>query len=306
MPSVGTLAVGKPSSRPRSVAADHDAADGVGAAQRLGGAGHVAGRQAGADVRRRPDHRTAVQRDPLGVEPVRRRRTRCSVATSPAALLPNRKLAPTTTAAACTASTSTRWANSSGRPRGHVAVERQRQDVVGARLRQQPGPDLDRGQLGRRVLGPQHRHRVRVEGDRHDRQAPRWSAISRARASTCWWPRWTPSKLPITTTDGPRSAGTSSSERQICTATTLGLRRRRPRDGRAPRAARRGRGTRRRARRPRSARRAVRRAGGRPGRRRPRPRRGRPTGTPPARRRRSAAASKSSASWSRVRATSRP
>src|SRR5262245_54457892 len=43
------------------------------------------------------------------------------------------------------------------------------------------------------------------------------SATARARDTTRWWPRWTPSKLPITTAVRPRSAGTSSSERQICT-----------------------------------------------------------------------------------------
>ena len=38
-------------------------------------------------------------------------------------------------------------------------------------------------------------------------------ATSRARASTCWWPRCTPSKLPIVTTVRPRSSGTSSADR---------------------------------------------------------------------------------------------
>ena len=47
---------------------------------------------------------------------------------------------------------------------------------------------------------------------------PRASASSRARAITARWPRWTPSKLPMVTTERPRSAGTSSSERQMCTA----------------------------------------------------------------------------------------
>src|SRR3546814_20861119 len=47
------------------------------------------------------------------------------------------------------------------------------------------------------------------------------SATSRARRTTCWWPRWTPSKLPMVTTVRPRSSGTSVSERQICTSETL-------------------------------------------------------------------------------------
>ena len=94
---------GSPSSRPRWSPRTTTPADGERAAERLGGAGDVAGGQAGADVRRRPHLRAAVERR----RP--RRRSPCvapasrSVATSPAARLPNRKLAPTTTAAACSA-----------------------------------------------------------------------------------------------------------------------------------------------------------------------------------------------------------
>ena len=50
------------------VALHHDAAHRERPAERLGGAGHVAGGQAGADVRRRPDLRSAVERDALDDE----------------------------------------------------------------------------------------------------------------------------------------------------------------------------------------------------------------------------------------------
>ena len=137
-----------------------------------------------------------------------------SVATSPAARLPKRKLAPTTTAAACSAPTSTRSMNSSG---VQAAISRSNGSTSTASTpasAEQLGRRLDRVRVGRRVLGAQHRHRVRVEGDGHDASAlPASAASARGLRITCWWPRWTPSKLPIMTTVRPRSAGTSSKER---------------------------------------------------------------------------------------------
>jgi hypothetical protein len=55
-------------------------------------------------------------------------------------------------------------------PGGHVAVEGQREHVVDAALLEQLGAHLDGGQRRRRVLGTQHRHRVRVEGHRDHRE----------------------------------------------------------------------------------------------------------------------------------------
>ena len=115
--------------------------------------------------------RATVERDALGREVALQARPTVSRATSPAARWPNRKFAPTTTAAACSRSTRIRSTNSSGDQRGHVGGERQRQDVVGAGLRQQLGALLDRGQRDGRVVRAQHRHRVRVEGDRDDLEA---------------------------------------------------------------------------------------------------------------------------------------
>ena len=100
-----------------------------------------------------------------------------------------------------------RATNSLGGPGGHIAVERQHSTSSAPAASSSAARRLERGQRGRGVLGAQHRHRVRVERHRHDRQRRQLAATSRARPTTCWWPRWTPSKLPTVTTVRPRSAG---------------------------------------------------------------------------------------------------
>ena len=80
------------------VALDDGAADGERSAQRLRRAGDVTGGQALADVGRAPHLRSAVERARPRSRSRAPPRPRRSVATSPAALAPKRKLAPTTTA----------------------------------------------------------------------------------------------------------------------------------------------------------------------------------------------------------------
>ena len=58
--------------------------------------------------------------------------------------------------------------NSTGRPRGDLARERDHEHVVDAGLGEQQAATVDVGQGERGVLGPEHRHRVRVEGGRDD------------------------------------------------------------------------------------------------------------------------------------------
>ena len=73
--------------------------------------------------------------------------------------------------AACSASTRTSVDEPLRGPGRHLAGERHDEHGVDAGLAEQRGPGVQVGQRRRRVLGPQHRHRVRVEGDRHDGQA---------------------------------------------------------------------------------------------------------------------------------------
>ena len=133
--AVGTLAVGKPSSRPRWSPSTTTPRTVNGRPERLGGAGDVAGGQAGADVGRGPDLRAAVEGDALD------RRSRASRPALgqqwPRRRRPGGRTGswrPTTTAAACRASTRTRSMNSSG---DHAAISRSKRQRP-ARRRRRP------------------------------------------------------------------------------------------------------------------------------------------------------------------------
>ena len=143
-----------------------------------------------------------------------------SSATSPAARWPNRKFAPTTTAAACSRSTRIRSTNSSG--------DQPATSVVNGRARTASAPaswsSAARSPIDVSVIGAWSGRSTAIGcGSKVTATTwrPRSSAISRARAITRRCPRWTPSKFPITTTLRPRSAGTSPVARQICTVGRL-------------------------------------------------------------------------------------
>ena len=181
--------------------------DGVRAAERLGRALDVTGGQAGADVGRGPDLRAAVERDALGVEVVRsparaasRRRRRPGRRTgSWPRPRPRRRAAP---------STSTRSTNSLRRPRRDLAGERDHEHVVHTGLREQRAPASRRrsasGARARAAAPPSGagRRSPRPRGRR-----PRSAGDLAGPRDDMRWPRCTPSKLPMTTTVRPRSAG---------------------------------------------------------------------------------------------------
>ena len=216
------------------VALDDDAAHGEGAAQRLGRAGDVAGGQALADVGRAPDLRTTVERDPDGLEAARRAglaqqwpRRRRPWRRSGSWHRPRRR-------AACSASTRMRSMNSCGDQRGDLAVEADHEDA--RRRRQSRG--AARGCRCEVSVGGACSGRSTAIGCGSKVTATTVSMPRRAGGLACLpqhvaCPRWTPSKLPMLTTVRPRSAGTSSKARQICTGEAYGdalsRRRRRPR-----------------------------------------------------------------------------
>ena len=193
-----------------------------------------------------------------------------------------------------------------GGPRRHVAVEGQGQHVVGAGLGEQLRPALDGGQLGRGVLGPQHRHRRRVEGHRHQRQPARVGELARPRQHPA-----VPEVDAVEVADhhgGRPEIGRHVGERapdlhaphsrrphtNTATGRARSLARLVERQERAVGGEERG------------QRRSGRaRADGPRARRRRRPRSRSTQGTPRGRRRRSGSTAKESASWSRVRARSR-
>ena len=217
IPSVGTLAVGKPSSRPRWSPATTTPRTAYGWPSASGRPGHVAGGQAGADVGRRPDHRAAVERDPLDGEAVlaprtpaawrRRRRPWCRTGSWRRPRRPRRggrRPAPAarTPPASTTPCPGRTAAPARGRRRPRRAARRgARSWSAGSARARGAAPPSGAGRTSPRPAC-----------------SPRSSATSRARASTVRCPRCTPSKLPIVTTVRPRSAGTSASERQISTA----------------------------------------------------------------------------------------
>jgi hypothetical protein len=84
-------------------------------------------------------------------------------------------------------------------------------DVVDAAALQFGQLVAQRADAGRRRFGPAAQAgevvaRVRLEGQHAGRQ-PRWRASLVSRASMAWWPRCTPSKLPIVSAQAgtPRS-----------------------------------------------------------------------------------------------------
>ena len=96
----------------------------------------------------------------LGAASPRRRRPWC----------PNRKFAPTTTARGVQRSTRTSSTNRSGVQPATSRVNGSTQHASTPAAASSSARRSSVVSIGGRVLGPEHRHRVRVEGDRHDRQ----------------------------------------------------------------------------------------------------------------------------------------
>ena len=90
-----------------------------------------------------------------------------------------------------------------GAQRRQRRVEAQHDRAVEPGRRQQPQLVALVGEAEQRLLRPEEAARMRLEGQRGRRPGER-AARSRAVAITAWWPRCTPSKLPIATT-APRS-----------------------------------------------------------------------------------------------------
>ena len=70
-------------------------------------------------------------------------------------------------------------------------------------------PELGRrqGEPERPGVGHEEAARMRLEGERHQRRAERLAPARPASASSAWWPRCTPSKLPSATTPPFQAAG---------------------------------------------------------------------------------------------------
>ena len=201
------------------VAAHHDAAHGERSAERLGGTRDVAGGEAGADVGRRPHLRPAVERRPLDNEPAR------------VAGLAQR-------------------GDVTGGPAAEAEVGAHDDDSRRAALRPAPGRRTppgtrprSRGRTAarRRASTPASASRaarvsreVSVEGACSGRStaigcgskvtatsidARRWSAISRARPITALVAEVDAVEVADDDDRGAESSGTSSRERQTCTAT---------------------------------------------------------------------------------------
>ena len=94
-----------------------------------------------------------------------------SAATSPAAAVPEGKLRPTRTAAACRRSTSTLWANSAGVKPRQLRGERQHEEGVDAQLGDEVGPAAQAGEPRRVAARADDLGGVRVELTRTSRQA---------------------------------------------------------------------------------------------------------------------------------------
>ncbi len=107
---------------------------------------------------------------PSAVNP-KRAPSRCSSATSPAALCPNRKFSPTMTPDACSRSTSARCTNSSGGSWENSSVNGSAQKTSTPSCSTSLGPPHDRGQHRRVRAGPHDLGRVRDEGHQHARHA---------------------------------------------------------------------------------------------------------------------------------------
>ena len=142
---------------------------GVGPPQGLGGAFDVTGCQAGAHVGRGPDLRTSVQGQTLDVEVV-----------GPTGSVEGRDvpggLGPEPEVGAHHHHGGVQPVDQHPvdellrAPGRDLPGERDHEHVVDAGLREQHATAVDIGQRERRVLGTQHRHRVRVEGHRDQAQ----------------------------------------------------------------------------------------------------------------------------------------
>ena len=149
---------------------------------------------------------------------------------------------------ACSTSTRMRSTNSSGDQAATSRVNGRASTASTPASLEQRGALLDRGQRRRGVVGSQHRHRVRVEGDGDDGQSalvgdlagpgPRRAGARGARRRSCRPPRRCGRGRP-----GPRRVSARSARREDYRRRRS--RRTRPRPGPARRAARRARGTRR-------------------------------------------------------------
>ena len=147
------------------VALDDLAAHREGTSQRLRGALDVTGREAVPDVRRRPDLRTAVERDPLGHEVVALPRLAQGADVAGGAVA-EPEVGADHHRLRVERVDQDLLDEPLGRPGRDVAGERHHEQVVHPRVREQHRARLHGGQGGARVLGAQHRDRVRVEGDR--------------------------------------------------------------------------------------------------------------------------------------------
>src|SRR6266545_1864114 len=121
---------------------------------------------------------------------------------SPAARWPKRKLAPTTMTRAETASTSTLTANSSAAMRDCFTVNGSTSTKSMPHSPSRPTRwlrvDSSLGWLPGRVTVMGWRSKVIAPGSR-----PPAAASPATRASSAWWPRWTPSNTPMVTAVGP-------------------------------------------------------------------------------------------------------
>ena len=185
------------------VALDDLAAHGERAAERLGGALDVAGGQAVADVRRGPHLRAAVEGDALGGEVVVAARARRSVPTSPAAFAPNRKFAPDhdgpRRAARPTRTSLDEPLRGPGAPRrGRTAATSTSSAPAACEQRGAASRawSASAGACSGRSTAIGCGSKVTATTGR----PPSSAATSRARPTTCWCPRCTPSKLPTVTT----------------------------------------------------------------------------------------------------------
>ena len=89
----------------------------------------------------------------------------------PARSWPNRKLAPTHTSATCSQSTSTVRTNTSGSHSDSSRVKRDDGDPLHTRARERLELLILGHQQRRRLVGPQHPRRMRLEGHRRGRAA---------------------------------------------------------------------------------------------------------------------------------------
>ena len=107
--------------------------------------------------------------DLLGPEPVARAERCAARVKVPARSWPNRKLAPTQTSTTCSHSTRTVRTNVSGSHRESSSGEADDRDALHARAREGLDLLIRRHQERRRLVGPQHARRMRVEGHRRGR-----------------------------------------------------------------------------------------------------------------------------------------